>query len=207
MRSFFFRCKNYLAYYLRGFLGKNKWRLCSCFGISIIGIIVGIFVILPIEVLPVSSNYLILIPIGEYSIFGVFFKQTLLQILIITLACAGVLHPYLRCLGWIAVFTVGYKFGAVMVVAVLESTMRGLIYVFIFTIPIYLCYILTMGIVICYINNFLETHGRYRRCSVTCRGQMKSFVGKIGCCCGLITCSSIIFMLIIPSIVKVFIIV
>lgn len=202
MRSPIKRFCNYCSYYTRWFWKCHHVRFLLCCAVALIGFVVGIFVAIGREGDVITSNYLELMSQGAFSVFGMFFKQCLITLVMFAVIFLCVLHARLIAVAYIILFFVGYHFGGACVNAVHCNTVLGIIYIIIFLIPINLTTIFSVSIATCGLKGHLVNYGVYRRCSLTCRNTIKLLLKKF---CITYVCVIVIyipFMVVIPCIAQ-----
>lgn len=203
MEGFNKHFKRDLAHQCRCFWSLHKRHLALIAAVFVVCMVIGI--ITNSGSSDNSINYIIIMRSGDpYSVLAAYFKTMLIFLLGYVICLIGLVFPRLKFVGLAAVAFVAFRLGMKINVCIAEDVWLGVLIICIHIIPSYVTYVIFMCIAICIIINAGDC--ALRR-AIVCRAQLKVNSIKVATVFGCMCAVEIIFELIIPSIVKLFVVV
>lgn len=195
--------KRDILYYCRCFLSTHKKRCLILIGAVLASMILGI--ITSSGESGKSLNYIILMRSDEgFNAFAAYFKTILLFLPFYAVCLAVVVFPKLKFLGYAALCFIGFRLGMKITVCITEDIGLGILFICVNLIPMYIIFITTILIAFCMA---VEQAGIARKCSIACRGSIKTYGIKLCITYGAACVCQIAFIIIIPGVIRIFVVV
>lgn len=195
--------KRDVCYYCRCFLSTHKKRCLIIVGAIVASLILGI--ITSSGESSGSINYIILMRSEEgFNAFATYFKTILLFLPFYCICLGIIIFPKMKFLGYAMLCFIAFRLGMKITVCITEDIGMGILFICVNLMPTHLIFLSTLLIAFCMA---VEQAGTSRKCSIACRSSIKTFGVKLGIIYGVACVCQIVFIIIIPGIIRIFIIV
>ena len=191
--SFFAHC----AFHLRNFWLDFKALFLIAAGFAVFGLIIGIIAGARQEE-EIQHAYVLLLSTGTYNAAQQFFRYTLLAVVLGAVICLNFFRPWLKFLSFAVIFYAGFRMGMGLATAFLHSVAGGFFALLLFYIPVFITKICALCAFFCHVND-----ASFTACTAL---RFKALMRAYGLHCAVIVTINVVFIVIIPPVIRVIIV-